>query len=184
MICLMHFTLEYLNSETASFPYEHLHEVDKARAGKGQRWGQRQRKCHTVLLLKAAGSIPAEEEEDWTGRTNVTCRYSRFGFIFSWIRGGKRNTFELLNNPSFKRESSHWDGEMLKVLKDLKDQGEGCQIFKIRTNRAPFRVMYSNFPNSTKYYREHDLCFLYHKHTDKPDAPHLTPCSLILALEK
>lgn len=117
MICLMHFTLEYLNSETASFPYEHLHEVDKARAGKGQRWGQRQRKCHTVLLLKAAGSIPAEEEEDWTGRTNVTCRYSRFGFIFSWIRGGKRNTFELLNNPSFKRESSHWDGETLKLLK-------------------------------------------------------------------
>lgn len=33
MICLMHFTLEYLNSETASFPYEyeHLHKVDKAR---------------------------------------------------------------------------------------------------------------------------------------------------------
>lgn len=40
MICFVHFSLEYLNSETASFPYEHMHMVDKARAGKGQLWGQ------------------------------------------------------------------------------------------------------------------------------------------------
>lgn len=70
MICLMHFTLEYLNRKTASFPYEHMHKVDKPRAGKWQRWGQWQLKCHTVHLPKAGSTIP-EEGEDLKGLTNV-----------------------------------------------------------------------------------------------------------------
>lgn len=42
MICLVHFTLEYLNSKRASRPYEHMQRVDKPQTGKGQPSGQRQ----------------------------------------------------------------------------------------------------------------------------------------------
>lgn len=33
MICLTRFTLEYLNSEVASFPNKHMHSADKPQVG-------------------------------------------------------------------------------------------------------------------------------------------------------